>query len=196
MSSLVNFSTGVHLGRRRAAAVAVLNIPGLATDTAGTPSCNFPGKSPAGRQCRTVEITKRFILQLRVGRRLVETAAAFGTKSPARLFGPLVQFDICSPRVGDERQREVDTWDLEEGPVELDAGPSSCLVKASRFFTSKPMWSRIRPLVPTIGWSVLENDRFAPGMSSDTFCPRIPGLAPNYFAYQAWICGIAASGTK
>jgi hypothetical protein len=65
--------------------------------------------------------------------------------------------------------------------------PLRGLAERFRFLTSKPMWSSTRPLVVTVGMSVLEKLKFAPGMSAAWFCPRIPGFAPNVLAYQAWI---------
>jgi transposase len=78
---------------------------------------------------------------------------------------PLVDFDVGSPRIGDERDADAAVIHR-VGPVKLDVLASSVLMKALRSFTSKPMWSRMRPLVGAWALSALANRSCTPGMSA------------------------------
>src|SRR5262249_41490724 len=73
------------------------------------------------------------------------------------------------------------------GTSNLIPSPSIFLQNDSRSFTSNPLWSSARPLVPTTGVSDTEKLRFTPGTSAASNLPRIPALALSALTYQALV---------
>ena len=71
------------------------------------------------------------------------------------------------------------------GRSSLMPAASSRFTVSSMLFTSKPMWSSVRPSVGTVGLSVLEKASKAPGMVAVRKLPCVSGLALKCLLYQA-----------